>query len=244
MNIALTQINAVPEVMTKTWMPLYDFKEAIQIPEARKRDLFNWAIDVTRKLESVKYHRDNLLRILNEEFLKRSVNTAPTNAMFIQINTGAEKEFEAFLLQGKSTLDILVKTFVPLFGIKLHSYGNGGEKVSKTLKRNLNAEQLARAQPLLSLIEEDKEWIEKWFCGHHDTVAHYKPIVSTGFVTPPILDGVPRHAPPTTSDGVAFYEAVFVLFTNLLTFTEDFLALSVNITFPSVFSVGVLSSES
>jgi len=243
MNIAFTRINASPEVMTKVWMQLCDFKDAIQISEEEKKQLFNWAIDVTRKLESVKYHRDNLLRILNEEFEKRSAETETTSATFIDVNTGVEKEFEAFLLQGKSTLDILVKIFIPLFGIKLNSYGDGGEKVSRTLRRNLNAGQLSRAQDLLALIEQDKEWIEKWFCGHRDTVAHYKPITSTGFVTPPILDGIARHAPPTTSEGVAFHEAVVVLYANLLTFSEDFLALSVNITFPSVFKVGVLSQE-
>jgi hypothetical protein len=240
MDIAFTRINASTEVMTKVWLQLCDLKDAIQIPEERKHSLFTWAMDVTRKLESVKYHRDNLLRVLNEEFQKRASNTAPTNATFIEVNTGAEKEFEAFLLQGKSTLDILVKVFVPLFGIKLHSYGDGGEKVARTLKRNLNAEQLARAEPLLTLIAQDKEWIEKWFCGHRDTVAHYKPISSSGFVTPPVIDGIPRHVPPATSDGVAFHDAVAVLYTNLLTFAEDFLALSVNITFLPVFTVGVL----
>lgn len=243
MNITLTQINASPEVMAKIYMQLCDFKDAIQIPEERKRQLFNWSMDVTRKLESVKYHRDNLLRILNEEFEKRSTKTDSTNATFIELNTGAEKEFEAFLLQGKSTLDILVKVFIPLFGIKLHSYGDGGEKVSRTLKRNLKAEQLSRAQHLLSLIEQDKEWIEKWFCGHRDTVAHYRPMPSSGFVTPPVIDGIPRHSPPTTSDGIAFHEAVVVLYSNLLTFAEDFLALSVHITFPTIFTVGVLPPE-
>lgn len=244
MDIALTRINASPEVMTKTWMVLCDFKDAIQISEARKHELFKWAIDVTRKLESVKYHRDNLLRILNEEFQKRSASTEPTNATFIEVNTGAEKEFEAFLLQGKSTLDILVKVLIPLFALRLNTYGDGGAKVSKSLSRNLSAEQLARAAPLLALIEQDKEWIKKWFCGHRDTVAHFRPIISSGFVTPPIVGGVPRHAPPATSDGVAFHEAVVVLFTNLLTFTEDFLALAVSITFPPPISIGVLPPES
>lgn len=244
MDISLTLIKASPDVMRRVYMPLCDFKDAIQISEERKQQLLSWAIDVTRKLESVKYHRDNLLRILNEEFEKRSAQREPTNATLIEVNTGAEKEFEAFLMQGKSTLDILVKIFVPLLGIKLHSYGDGGEKVSKTLKRNLSTEQLSRAQYLIALIAEDKPWIKTWFCGHRDTVAHYKPIQSSGFVTAPVKDGVPRHAPPATSDGVAFHEAVIVLYENLLTFVEDFFALAVNITFPPVFTVGLIPPES
>lgn len=243
MDIAITRINASLEVMTRIWMQLCDFKDAIQIPEDRKQALFSRAIDLIRKLESVKYHRDNLLRVITEEFQRRSAETGPTNATFIEINTAAEKEFEAFLMQGKSTLDILVKVFVPLVGIKLHSYGDGGEKVSRMLKNNLNAEQMARAQHLLTLIEEDKIWVEKWFCEHRDTVAHYKPISSSGFITPPIRDDAPRHAPPATSDGVAFHEAVVVLYENLLTFAEDFLTLAVNITFPSVFTVGVIHPD-
>jgi hypothetical protein len=241
-GIAITRINASPEVMTRIWMQLCDFKDAIQMPDDRKEALFQWAIDLIRKLETVKYHRDNLLRVVSDQF-ERGSDPDRANHTFIEINTAAEKEFEAFLLQGKSTLDVLVKVFVPLFNIKLHSYGDGGEKVSRTLKRNLSAELLARAQHLLTLVEEDKGWIEKWFGSHRDTVAHYKPISSSGFVTPPINDDAPRHAPPATSDGVSFHEAVVVLYENLLTFAEDFLALAVNVAIMPVFTVGTIPVE-
>lgn len=243
MDFAITRINADPEVTTKVWLQLTHFKSAIQIPEKKKEDLFGWAIDLTKKLMSVKYHRDNLLRILNEEFEKRSKDTEPTNVTVIDLSTGAERELEAFLMQGKSALDVLVKIFIPLFGFKIHSYAEGGNKVVKTLRRNLKAEQLARAENLLSLIEHDKEWIEKWFGTRRDTITHYKPIKSSGFVTPPIKNGVPRHAPPMTEDGVPFHQVVVTLYENLLTFCEDFMALAVSITFPPVFVIGVIPED-
>lgn len=243
MDFAITKIDADLEAMTKVWLQLMHFKDAIQIQEEKKEELFGWAIDLTKKLMSAKYHRDNLLRILNEEFEKRSKQTESTNITVVDVSTGAEREFEAFLMQGKSTLDILVKIFVPLFGLKIHSYGDGGNKVSKTLRNNLNAEQLARANDLLTLIEQDKEWIEKWFGTHRDTVAHYKPIKSSGFVTSPIKDGAPRHAPPMTGDDIPFHEAVITLYENLLTFCEDFIALAVSITFPPVFVIGVIPED-
>lgn len=240
MDFAITRIGGDPEVTTKIWFQLIQFKDAIQLPKKKKQQLFSWATDLTKKIMSVKYHRDNLIRILNEEYTKHSNQSEPTNVTLVDLSTGAEREFEAFLMQGKSTLDVLVKIFVPLFEFKLHSYGDGGNKVAKTLKRNLKVDQLARAGHLLSLIEGDKEWIEKWFGTHRDTVAHYKPINSSGFVTPPIRDGVPRHAPPMTDDGIPFHEAVAMLYHNLLTFCEDFIALAVSITFPPAFVLGVI----
>lgn len=243
MDFAITRINADPELMRKVWLQLTHFKDAIQIPEKRKEELFAWAIDLTKKLMSVKYHRDNLLRILNEEFEKRSKATESTNVTVVDVSTGAERELEAFLMQGKSSLDVLVKIFVPIFGIKIHTYGDGGNKVAKTLRGNLKVEQLVRAEHLLRLIEQDKEWIEKWFGARRDTVAHYKPIKSSGFVTPPIKDGIPRHAPPMTEDGVPFHEVVVTLYENLLTFCEDFIALTVSITFPPAFVIGVIPED-
>lgn len=243
MDFAITRIKADPEVMAKIWLQLTHFKDAIQIPQKRKEDLYGWAIDLTKKLMSVKSHGENLLRILNEEFEKRSKDTEPTNITVIDVSTGAERELEAFLMQGKSTLDVLVKIFVPLFGLKLHSYGDAGAKVVKALRRNLNAQQLARAEHLISLIEQDKEWIDKWFSTHRDTITHYRPIKSSGFVTPPITDGKPRHAPPKTEDGIHFHELVVTLYGNLLTFCEDFTALAVSITFPPPFVIGVIPED-
>jgi hypothetical protein len=239
-DLALTRINADGEVMAKVWLQLCDLKDAINVPEKNKEALYRWAIDLTRKLESVRYHRDNLLRVLDDEFKKRATETEPTNVALIDLTTGAETELEAFLMQGKSSLDVLVKIFVPLLGIKLHSYGNAGGKVAKTLRNNLKGDQLARAQDLLSLIDKDKPWIGKWFGSKRDTVTHYKPIQSSGFVTLPIQDGVPRYAPPVTDNGIAFQEAVVLLYQNLLTFCEDFLALAVSITFPPMIVLSVI----
>ena len=126
MDFAITRINSDPEVNRRVWLQLTRFKGAIQIPEKRKDELFAWAIDLTKKLMSVKYHRDNLLRILNEEFEKGSKATETTNVTVVDVSTGAERELEAFLMQGKSSLDVLVKIFVPIFGIKIHTYGDGG----------------------------------------------------------------------------------------------------------------------
>jgi predicted transcriptional regulator YheO len=77
------------------------------------------------------------------------------------LTTGVEKELEAFLLQGKSCLDVLVKILDPVLGIKLHSYGDGGEKVIKALSNNLTEQEVKRAAPLLELMENNKGWISK-----------------------------------------------------------------------------------
>lgn len=243
LNLALTKVTSDREIGTKIYLQLCDFKDAIRIGDKERQELFRCAMEISRKLETVKYHRDNLIHILDDEIQKRHASMEESNVTVVDLTTGAEKEAEAFLMQGKSCLDVLVKILKPLFGIKLHSYGEAGDKVAKSLNGNLKADELARAQPLLELIQQDKAWIKQWFSAQRDTIAHYKTLPSSGFVGVPDQSGRLRYLPPVTNNSIPFHELVTVLYQNLLTFCEDFLALAVSVKFPPGIIGGVIPED-
>jgi hypothetical protein len=244
--MALTKILKDMEIGTRIYLQWCHLKDAVKIVigEERTNVLLQQVIEVMKKLESVKYHRDNLLRIIKEELEKRQVKQEGSNCYHIDLTTGVEKELEAFLLQGKSCLDILVKVLNPILGIKLHSYGDSGQKVIKALSRNLSKQEVERAHPLISLIEDDKEWISKWFKAHRDIIAHYRSVISTGFVTKPrtAITG-PEHFPPVLEGGMPCHEFVCVLYHNLLTFCEDFIPLAMSIKFPEAFVLHMIPED-
>jgi hypothetical protein len=161
LNLALTKLSSDGEIGTKIYLQLCDFKDVIRLGEKERQELFRCAMEIMRKLETVKYHRDNLIHILDDEIQKRHASMEESNVAVVDLTTGAEKEAEAFLMQGKSCLDVLVKILKPLFGIMLHSYGEAGNKVAKSLNGNLKAGELAKAQPLFELIQQDKAWIKR-----------------------------------------------------------------------------------
>ena len=52
-------------------MQICDFKEAITIDEVKKKELFGIVLEVMKKIESVNYHRANLLNIVEEQLEAR-----------------------------------------------------------------------------------------------------------------------------------------------------------------------------
>ena len=210
------------------------------MPEDNKNELVRTIIEVMKKLESVKYHRDNLLRILDEEIKKDSDDRGCTH---IDLTTGAEKEIEAFIMQGKSCLDVLTKIFEPLIGVKIHSYGDSGEKVIKVLENNLVDKEKERANSLINMVHDDKEWIEKWFKNDRDTITHYRSIKSTGFVRKTMENEKVAFKLPETSDGIPLHDIVITNYQNLLSFCEDFVALSSSIRFNPGLVLGVIEEK-
>jgi len=228
------------EISTRIYMQHCDLRQAIILPENQKENLLRSILEVMKKLESVKYHRDNLLRILKEEINKTSIDHGVTH---IDLTTGAERELEAFIMQGKSCLDVLTKILEPLIGAKIHSYGNSGDKVISVLENNLSDEEKERAKSLVKMIQDDKEWIKKWFKNDRDIITHYKTIQSTGFARKHMEDGKVAYKLPETSEGVPIHEIVITNYQNLLGFCEDFIALSSSIKFHPGIIIGILPQE-
>lgn len=166
-RFTVSKLTSEPEVTGRLWMQICEFKNAIQIEEQQMKDLLTNVLEIMKKLESVNYHRTNLVRVVAEQLEARG-KRQELNA---DRSTGAEKEFEAFLLQGKATLDVLVKVLLPLCNIKLQTYGDGGKRVLKALNNNLPKAELTRADWLVRMIEVSTPWIEQWVGSYRDTIA-------------------------------------------------------------------------
>lgn len=228
------RITSYPNITNIFWMQICDFKEAIQIDEAKKEELFGVVLEVMKKIESVNYHRTNLLKIVEEQLeARKTIDQASSDR-----TTGAENEFEAFLLQGKATLDVLIKVLFPLCNIKLQTYGDSGKRVTKALNNNLPKEEMLRADWLLNMVEVATPWLQQWVGPYRDTVAHYKSMESTGFVSIPNDSGEIVHHPPMDKAGMPLHELANNLFADLVTFCEDFLVFAYRIKIFKGFEIG------
>src|SRR4029434_10590463 len=162
------------DIGNRIWNQVCHLIKAAKLNENEKNSFLRTVVEVMKKLEAAKYHKDNCERIILTESEKRKTEEDPIgDIVHVDLTTGAEKELEAFIMQGKSCLDVLAKTLKPLTGTFFHSFGDSGEKIAKHL-RNLGQEKQSAIEPLVRLIEEDKEWIERWFKGERDTISHYK----------------------------------------------------------------------
>lgn len=245
-QFAITHIVNDREISSRIYLQLCDLQFAITlgIGEEKTVILFNKVIEVMKKIESVKYHKDNLLRIVQEELGKRQNMSALNICVERDLTTGVERELEAFILQGKSCLDVLVKILHPVLGIRLHSYGDSGEKIINALSKNLPDTEKLRAEPLIREINKHREWISKWLKTDRDTIAHYRAVVSSGFIKQPCaINTESNHIPPILEDGTPCCDLVCILYSNLLTLCEDFIPLLLSIKFPPFISIYTIPEE-
>jgi hypothetical protein len=143
------------------------------------------------KLSALRYHAKRFEQ-LQEQRKQEIENDESSRAIVRQGMVMAEKEmifeFEAFMFQIKSTLDMLVKLFVPVFGSKqadLSTYGKAGQKIVthlRQLKRDKN-KLLAhgRVDLLIELIEQAIDPWLKPLIALRDTVSHYSSQIRIGF---------------------------------------------------------------
>lgn len=152
------------------------------------------------KLSALRYHVKRFEELQNQ----RKAEIEADERMKAIVKQGllvAEKEmifeFEAFMFQVKSTLDMLVKLFIPVFGEKktdVSTYGKNGEKVIthlEQLKRN-KKKRLApgRVDLLIQLIREAKDPWVKPLIAMRDTVSHHSAQIGIGFSWDAVNDRV------------------------------------------------------
>lgn len=122
-------------------------------------------MDLTEKLLKVNHHRRKYIiqkeRVIS--FLKQNSNSDENNTNSAYHSVELDAEIDGFLTQIKAALDSLVKTFEPLFGIKLLTWGKigkeSGRRVLVALQNNLSNTFKTKSQRLLDIIEDNIEWI-------------------------------------------------------------------------------------
>lgn len=242
-SFQITTLVSDQRIAISTYGQLCTLQGALVLPQDKKSALFRCVIETGRKLEAALYHRNNCLRLIDSEGRRISQdNELNEEVVSADITTGVEKEAEAFIMQGKSCLDVLIKALDPLLDIKLHSFGNSGDKVVSSLRRNLNREDLLRAEPLIEMLKSDRSWIHEWFKTERDSLDHYRALRSTGFLLA-TRAGKQVVTPPHLPGAVPLKSVVEVLYENLFTFCEDFLALSYSIKFLKGISLQIVPED-
>lgn len=245
MNVTFTiaQVSSDPAISQRIGSQLFAFQWAIRLNEPTKHELIKLVLEVIKKLEAVKYHRDNLHHIVQAELQLRGASPEPSAVVVVDMSTGAEKELEAMLLQAKASIDVMVKVLRPLAGIKLATYADSGKKVLKALKNNLPNDIQGRGDWLIALVEAVVPWIEQWVTSYRDTVAHYRTIESSGFVGVPDSDGRLQFSAPSDRTGLPLTEFADVLLEDLLVFCEDFLTYAYRLRIPPSLDIRPASAD-
>lgn len=143
------------------------------------------------KLSALRYHCKRFKQI-QEQRKQEIEGDEKTKGIIKQGMVISEKEmifeFEAFLFQLKSALDMLVKLFVPVLGSKqadLSTYGKAGEKVITHLRQLKKDKKKkithSRIDLLIELIQQVRDPWLKPLIALRDTISHYSSHIRIGF---------------------------------------------------------------
>ena len=208
----------------------------VYVQKDRLGDFWEIVIDLMKKLEKTRYHADRCAQLTKEVL---ATATAPsTGVQHADHTSGIEAEVEAFLFQCKATLDVLCKLLRPTANIKLATFGDKGDAVIKALQRNVAKERAPKATEIVRLVEQDQSWLTDMIA-LRDTVGHFHSLVSTGVRSQQLGDALIVHE-PSDKNGVPFTKLVATYYYNLLTFAEDFVALTLNLAMPPMLAVMIV----
>jgi hypothetical protein len=247
LQLTITQLSGDPKISARIFLQYCEIKDAIWPDKPDEAEMFDVLKSVMKKLESVAYHRNNIFKIIEQT----AKSTPPEMALqnrdhFVQdYSTGIDKEFEAFLMQGKSYLDVLAKLLRPLFKINLHSFGESGESVINALRNNVpGAKDNPRVERVIKLIQDDQEWIKRWFKSERDTISHYRWLEHTGLVFAPVEGDGPRKVLlPVLPDGTPLHIIADAMLENLLSFAEDLVCLLCSVKFVPGIDLALIPEE-
>lgn len=197
--------------------------QAIDLPEKRKGEIFLISIEILKKLSklanAVDRYSEEEKRLVNE--FKQKLKTTRRIAHHSDI---LEAAVEEVLGQAKSTLDIAVKIFEPLFGIKPHTYGKNGKRVINALE-NLPIEDKIRATKIIQIIRLFQPYSET-IIRQRTTTQHYKNIEMTPLIAEVSLKGKPKILVPRISPQQTAREFTEIVYHNVFVFIRDLLIFS------------------
>lgn len=234
-------------LQSKLLMPDGDY------PESRRFD--NIIQDVVHKLYAMYYHKTNYTKIEQTHIEKLGNNIKEPFPMTGDMSF----EFEAFLFQTKSALDMTVKVLDVLFPghFRAHTFENKGDKLIKNLehfKRNSlfrKGEKILKDTTQLIELKENRNntidsiagmlrnekaaWLEKAI-NMRDIFAHYNVIKGSNFKVAKKEKGDVIMMLPLMN---GLYPPAFMaaVFKNCLEFIQDLLCLVIDLWLPSNFQI-------
>lgn len=150
-------------------------------------------IDVTTSLLKANHHRRNYLKYEKEieaEILQKNKNINE-GVDLIEERPDLISEVDSFLVQIKSALDSLAKSFNPIFGLKIQNWGKGtiqGKKGKKSGVKIINALNntptsiRSRVKDLIGFIEDNIDYISAIVWLRDSPVHHGKIKIVRGFI--------------------------------------------------------------
>jgi len=158
-----------------------------------KEAFFEHVFSAMHKIAATKYHLDNYAR-LEQKHADAARRLFKKNPTYREEAFELIFELEAFLLQIKSSLDMLVKLVGPVLGpgtVRTHTYSDEGDSLVKGLEqyKKRNNANLEAADNLIRLVKADKDdWIAR-VVAMRDTIAHYKGVRRYQFEPVQLADG-------------------------------------------------------
>jgi hypothetical protein len=116
---------------------------------------------LNHKLSAIRYHSDNFKREEEDQIKRfRTSITGGESVDIVEQNPKIIFEFEAFLFQVKSCLDVFNRLIRTALKLPLtHTYSRGGEDMIQSLKNNCPKNLKLKAAKLISIMESNKKWI-------------------------------------------------------------------------------------
>ena len=210
-------------------------QQAMDIPEKQKVKVFLTSIEIFKKLSklanAVDKYTEEEAKIVNEfkEKLRKDGKRIAHHSDIL------EAAIEEVLSQAKSTLDVTVKIYDPLFGIKLPTYGKNGDKLINALKSNTPVQDKDKVGRIINVVELFKPYSES-IIRLRTTTQHYKNIQMTPMVAEINEKGSIDILLSKTSQEQTAKEFAEIVYHNIFVFIRDLLVF----TFASKFYGGII----
>lgn len=200
-------------------------REALDIPEKEKTEVFLIFIEICKKLSKVANAADKYIEEeskIIKEFAEKVQKDKKRIAHHSDILEGA---IEEVLSQAKSALDVTVKIYEPLFGFKLHTYGENGDKLINALKRNTRMQDKDKVERIINVIELFKPY-SKSIIGLRTSTQHYRNIKMTPLIVETNEKGSLNIFLPKMSQEQTAKEFAEIIYHNIFVFIRDLLIFS------------------
>ena len=210
-------------------------QQALDIPEEQKTELFLLSIEIFKKLSKLANAVDKYVEEENKLVKEFKTKIQKDKKRIAHHSDILEAAIEEVLSQAKSTLDVAVKIFKPLFGIQLHTYGKNGDVLINALNRNTQTKDKDKLQRITNLVELFKPHADT-IIGLRTTTQHYRNVQMTPLVVKFNSEGVIITQLPKTTPNQLAKDFAEIVYNNIFVFIRDLFIFS----FASKFYSGLI----
>jgi len=249
----LAKVSDDHEICGRLYLQTCELFAAQFLSEDAKNKFFNSVFASMHKLTATKYHLKNYERIERQQYeywRRRFRRHRPDDGAAYDTSEAFELIFEldAFLVQVKSSLDMLVKLLDSTLGqniVSTHTYGDKGEKVIKGLEQYKKKDGVRSrvVDELVRMIREDKDlWLGK-AVSLRDELTHVNALRGYQFEPLQLPNGEISAKKPSFR-GQETVPLMRLIYQNNVEFHQDFMCLTLALKAPPVLELAEIERES